>query len=347
MNRHEGKLTGLAAWGDPVLADEIGVHFSVDDDGVVSSDFATYADMRDAIKRIADGHLRKKRAEHPDDTLTGKADVAASIQRVLEDKVLRSVSTLVRKYRIRKLGLAGGVFANVRLNRLLCEQTGVDEVFIFPGMGDEGLAVGGAHDWLVQRKGMAAWAADRQQLHHVCLGRDYEDAVPSVFFGHPDCRSLGQDIAVQSSALLAAGWVGALYHGRMEFGPRALGARSILASPVDHTINTTINERLQRTEFMPFAPCVLEEDASRVFVISDANRHAARFMTITCDVQADWRERIPAVVHVDGTATPADCPGCGPAALRRDPAFFSQQNRPSGPDKYQLQCPRRANHQYA
>lgn len=90
----------------------------------------------------------------------------------------------------------------------------------------------------------------------------------------------------------------------MEFGPRALGARSILASPADAEINRRMNARLQRTEFMPFAPYVLAEDAERVFGVTPANRYAARFMTITTSVHEQWRPRIPAVVHVDGTARP-------------------------------------------
>jgi carbamoyltransferase len=90
----------------------------------------------------------------------------------------------------------------------------------------------------------------------------------------------------------------------MEYGPRALGARSIIASPADNDINDDLNKRLDRSEFMPFAPYVLEEDAARVFEITDVNRYAARFMTITCAVRPEWRGKIPAVVHVDGTARP-------------------------------------------
>jgi carbamoyltransferase len=90
----------------------------------------------------------------------------------------------------------------------------------------------------------------------------------------------------------------------MEFGPRALGARSILASPSNADINDSLNKRLDRSEFMPFAPYVLEEDAARVFDISPLNAYAARFMTITCGVKPEWRSRIPAVVHVDNTARP-------------------------------------------
>ncbi len=90
----------------------------------------------------------------------------------------------------------------------------------------------------------------------------------------------------------------------MEYGPRALGARSILASPADAAINDTLNQRLGRSEFMPFAPVVGAERAAEVFEIDGVNAYAMRFMTITCAVREGWAARIPAVVHVDGTARP-------------------------------------------
>jgi carbamoyltransferase len=99
---------------------------------------------------------------------------------------------------------------------------------------------------------------------------------------------------------LVVGW----FQGRMEFGPRALGNRSIVASPVDAGINKRLNDRLSRTEFMPFAPSVLAEHAGAIFQNVEPTRHTAEFMTVTLDVAPRWRPRIPAVVHVDGTARP-------------------------------------------
>ena len=103
---------------------------------------------------------------------------------------------------------------------------------------------------------------------------------------------------------LAAGRIGAIYQGRMEYGPRALGNRSILASPADAWVNRALNERLERNEFMPFGPVVSEQDAARLFDIGGVNRYAAHFMTIACAVNPEWRKRIPAVVHIDGSARP-------------------------------------------
>lgn len=90
----------------------------------------------------------------------------------------------------------------------------------------------------------------------------------------------------------------------MEFGPRALGARSVLASPHDKEINHSLNLRMERSEFMPFAPYVRDIDAQEVFNLPESFMEAAKFMTITCTVKDAWKDRIPAVVHIDNTARP-------------------------------------------
>jgi len=90
----------------------------------------------------------------------------------------------------------------------------------------------------------------------------------------------------------------------MEYGPRALGARSILANPSRRETHDLLNKRLARSEFMPFAPVIAADKASTVFDINEVNSYACRFMTITCNVKPQWRERIAAVVHIDGSARP-------------------------------------------
>ena len=103
----------------------------------------------------------------------------------------------------------------------------------------------------------------------------------------PGIRQLPGDPIEVTTEALRAGKAGAVFVGRMEYGPRALGARSIIASPSDAGVNDRLNDRLDRSEFMPFAPCVLEEDCERVFEITKVNRYAARFMTITCAVRRE------------------------------------------------------------
>ncbi len=290
MFRHEGKLTGLSARGEPKLADALARHFRLGDDGLIASDFGTWRALERTVLDICRGHSRET--------------IAASIQKVTEDLILAAVGWWLRRTGMRRLGLAGGLFANVRLNRLLAENLPLDEIFIYPAMSDDGLAVGSALCFLAERDGMATWLGHRRRLDDLYLGRDYDGEINACLDADAGVRRLAGDPAATAVDLVCAGKVGAIYVGRMEYGPRALGARSIIASPADNDINDDLNRRLDRSEFMPFAPYVLEEDAGRIFEITDVNRYAARFMTITCAVRPEWRERIPAVVHVDGTARP-------------------------------------------
>ena len=140
------------------------------------------------------------------------------------------------------------------------------------------------------------------------LGRDHRADPDALAVAFPKLRlsPIREPDAVAAAVAdaLAAGKAIGLHDGRMEFGPRALGARSILASPIRREINDSLNARLSRSDFMPFAPVGLSEYAEQLFDIRVGNAHAARFMTITCDVRAAWRDRIPAVVHIDGSARP-------------------------------------------
>ena len=260
-----------------------------DQTGLIETDFKNWSAMREKFLGLCKGHDRET--------------IAASIQKVAEDFTVHSVRHWLERTGARKLALAGGLFANVRLNRLLAETLPLDEVFVFPAMGDEGLSVGAALTFLHERDGTETWLRHRHRLDNVYLGQNYDGRIDDVLASAGMRRLAGRPVETAVD-LIRAGKAGAIYTGRMEFGPRALGARTIIASPHDHAINDLLNKRLDRSEFMPFAPYVLEEDAARVFEITDVNRYAAHFMTITCGVKPEWRARIPAVVHVDGTARP-------------------------------------------
>jgi carbamoyltransferase len=288
--RHEGKLTGLAAYGQPILADKIAARFSVDDSGRIFSDFRDYPEMVKFIRSLAAGVSRE--------------DASASIQQVLESTMLRSIARLLERNKARHLGLAGGVFANVRLNRLLAEQLPIDEIFIFPAMGDEGMPAGGALCYLLQRDGLPRWLSQRHRLRDVYFGRDYTNFIDDAMAAFPNIRRTAESSLEGAARRLNAGQLGAIYVGRMEYGPRALGARTILANPSRRETHDLLNKRLSRSEFMPFAPVITTEKAATVFDVDTVNSYACRFMTITCNVKPEWRERIAAVVHVDGSARP-------------------------------------------
>ncbi len=290
MWRHEGKLTGLSAHGKPTLIDALAARFRLRDDGLVDCDFTSWRQMRKAFDEIFRGAARE--------------DIAASMQALVEDIIPRAIAYWLKRTNTNRLALAGGLFANVRLNRLIAESLPVEETFIFPAMGDDGLAVGAGLCFLRERDGLPTWLRRRHRLDNVYLGRDYDAQIDACLRADMRVRALPGVPAEVATDLIQAGKAGAIYVGRMEYGPRALGARSIIASPAKADINDNLNKRLDRSEFMPFAPYVLEEDAERVFEITPVNRYAARFMTITCAVRPEWRARIPAVVHVDGTARP-------------------------------------------
>ena len=289
-NRHEGKITGLAALGEPVLYDEMARCFWVDDGGLIHSRFRSTRQKFNFIRKITRGIRRE--------------DAAASVQKLVENVMLASLRRLLALYPATKLGLAGGLFANVKLNQVLAANLAIDEVFVFPPMGDEGLPVGGVLAYLMRRDGLPAWLRERRRLDNVYLGRDYDAEIDGALRAVPGIKAIQGSPAEEAARRIAAGQIGAIYTGRMEYGPRALGARSILASPANRQMHDLLNQRLERTEFMPFAPVVPVEHASEIFDVSGLNDYACRFMTITCKVREPWPARIPAVVHVDGTARP-------------------------------------------
>ncbi len=288
---HEGKITGLAAYGKATLKNDFQSHFSFDKDGLINSDFPNGSVMREKFMALCNKASRE--------------DAAASIQEFVEDMIVQSVGRLMETHKVRKLGLAGGLFANVKLNQRLTENGGVDEVFVVPPMGDEGMVIGGPLQYLLERDGLNSWLEKRHRLDDVYWGRGFGTSTGSQMLGFsPKIEKLNGEPVKTAANLLKDGKAVAIVSQRMEFGPRALGARTIMASPERRDINDSLNARLDRSEFMPFAPVVAEEDARNIFDITNANAYASRFMTITCDVKPEWAARIPAVVHVDNTARP-------------------------------------------
>lgn len=290
MNRHEGKLTGLAAWGKPIYLSKIENEFQVDSNGIIHSSFNNYKAMRAFFFQLFEG------AE--------KQDVACSIQLFLENIIVDAVAKLLRQHGVSCLGLSGGVFANVRLNQKLAEELCLQEIFIYPCMSDQGLAAGGALAYLLKRDGLKTWLQNRYRLEHLYFGRNYNDSLDKLMQAEAGVKTVSSNVVEDSAALIHSGKVIAIYTKAMEYGPRALGARSIIAAANNAAINDELNQRLSRTEFMPFAPVIANEDVDKVFELNENSRYAAKFMTITCKVKSQWREKIPAVVHVDKTARP-------------------------------------------
>ena len=232
-------------------------------------------------------------------------DVAAAAQQRLEDVVIGLVRPFIERTRLRNLALAGGVFANVKVNQRLFESVGVDKIFIHPNMGDGGNALGSALYHAAERARANGQLTVTPALEHVFLSSSFSDSeIERALQRHGLPYSHHLDVEEVIGEMVAHGQIVGRFHGALEYGPRALGNRSILAHPGDRGINDVLNHRLRRTEFMPFAPSVLEEDAAEYLQLASGALRPAEFMTITCRVHTHRRREIAAVVHVDGTARP-------------------------------------------
>jgi carbamoyltransferase len=296
--RHEGKVLGLAAFGDPapllgefrkaLRAAPCGTRFDSDFDHPLDA----HEQRREFLASVIKGHSRE--------------NIAAAAQQALEDAFVTIVRKQVADTGIGLVALNGGVAANVKLNQRIAALPEVERIFVFPGMSDTGNAIGAAL-LAIEADSPGFLAAKQHALVDVYLGPEYGDAaIEQELQAHQlNYQRLDEHALVERAAQaihggLVVGW----FQGRMEFGPRALGNRSMVGRPTDADINKSLNDRLERTEFMPFAPSALAERAGEVFIGIDKAAHPAEFMTVTFDVHDEWKARIPAVVHVDGTARP-------------------------------------------
>ena len=289
--KHEGKVTGLAAHGKPLYQKMLDELITFENGTIVNKGQLFYESALKGIsQRLPEGWNRD--------------DLAASIQAHAEDLASRYVAHWRKVTGRSKIALAGGLFANVRINQHVHEIDGVESVFVHPGMTDEGLSVGAA---LALNADLAQDPASvpRHCLDHVYLGPSFGEeqmaaALERVGAKFRQSENVEEDIA----ELLAQGYVVARFNGPMEYGPRALGNRSILYKPSDPAVNDWLNHNLKRTEFMPFAPSVMVEHAERCFEGFAGAEDTARFMTITFDCTPWMQKECTGVVHIDGTARP-------------------------------------------
>ncbi len=289
--RHEGKITGLAAHGQPRYVEMLRQLITYKD--------GTFVNIGNIFFNSALDELRRRL---PRDF--SHADLAASIQLHTEEMVVQYVQHWLDRSGKTRVALAGGLFANVAVNRRVHEIPAVEEVFVHPGMSDEGMPVGAA---LSGHYDDPAVRPERRRvcMDHVYLGPAFDDETIRQALAREGVEAEHHpDIERVIAGKLAEGAVVARFNGRMEYGPRALGNRSILYQPNDPSVNDWLNVALQRTEFMPFAPATLSEEADRCFLNLEGARNTARFMTITFECTPWMKAHCPGVVHVDGTARP-------------------------------------------
>lgn len=244
-------------------------------------------------------------------------DIAHSLQKVLEETVLEMSRWLHQRTGSRHLCMAGGVALNCVLNAHLAEHGPFEQVWVQPAAGDAGTALGAAL-WLDRQhgnNGMGESPVDTTKLvaahtghpkwvmDHAYLGPAYGDDEIAAFLKRSGVKHQKlENVAAATARLLADEKVIGWFQGRMEFGPRALGARSILASPRDAAMQARLNELKDREDFRPVAPVVVAERAHEWFRSYGKGDIEAPFMLFVFDVLADKEDLIPAVRHTDGTA---------------------------------------------
>lgn len=229
-------------------------------------------------------------------------DLAASLQAVLEYTALGLASWLREKSGETRLCMAGGVALNCVMNAKIRDSGLFEQVWVQPAAGDAGTALGAAL-WVDYRQRMGP---RRWQMDHAYLGPSFadEDIEPLLAWSQLSYRK-STDMVEEVATLLAQDKIVGWFQDRMEFGPRALGARSILASPLNPAMQGRLNQLKDREDFRPVAPAVTEEAAGEWFITDGEHPHPADpapFMLFTFKAAPDKAAQIPAAVHVDGTA---------------------------------------------
>lgn len=288
-NSEEGKVEALAAYGNHnnEIYNDLMKSCSVDSS-------IKFNDKIDKYYNIE--FLRKIRQEY------GDYDFCAAIQSFLNDVISNYVRCLVDDYGVNKICLSGGVAANVIMNLNIFEENILDDVFVFPAMADDGVAAGAAvlklkearEDITFLRKHyMPYWGPDI----------NYKNNLEQVLKKNSDKikYTLNQNWHEEVAQHLFNNKVGSLVIGKMEYGPRALGGRSIIASPLNNITRDKINKNIKRRpSYQPFCPSVLESERRRLFENSLPNKH----MTFAFRLKEKYFDKLPSAVHIDRTGRP-------------------------------------------
>ncbi|AGL19081.1 carbamoyltransferase C-terminal domain-containing protein [Actinoplanes sp. N902-109] len=306
----EYKVMGLAPYGDwHRHADTVEHLVRLGPDGALAVPLLAF--NKDAVERETNRGALRRLGEllgpprDPDEPIEQRhMDIAATVQHCLEEALLHVLRPAVAGGPPRPLCLAGGVALNCTANGVLAASGLFSDIFVQPAAGDDGTALGAAL-WTLHER---ASAAPRRRMGMPYWGDaaapgQIEEALAGLGPGYRVERLGPDDLVDRVADRIADGSVVAWFQGRMEFGPRALGNRSILADPGGPLMRAHLNDVVkQREEFRPFAPAVPAEDAARYFEIEPGREHMYQHMLFVAPVRAEYRDRLPAVTHVDGSA---------------------------------------------
>jgi carbamoyltransferase len=311
VNEGEYKVMGLASYGEPRFADAVRKVIRRTPDGAFALDMAYFdyhtTSARSFSSRFVEEFGAPRLPFDPLDPTTPDgqryADIAASVQRVLEDVLVDMTRALQKETGCKDLCLGGGVALNGCANARILRESGFDRIFVPPAPGDAGCALGaalyadrihfGQPDRLVPDHPYWGPLVDADEIARVAR----EDALALQTID--DDADLLARVAYEIHRGKIVGWM----DGACELGPRALGNRSILASPASIDTRDRLNKEIKyREEFRPFAPAVPIEVAERYFDLPPGGARLGRFMSAVFPVREEWRERLAAITHVDGTA---------------------------------------------
>ena len=298
----EGKTMGLASYGQTRFVKPLKEFYSFDNKGRFF--FDPYSGIWDYLGET----LHSAR-----NTFQIRADLAASVQHILEEGVLRAAKAAKVKFREPRLCYAGGVALNGVANHRLRLESGFEEVFLWPPCGDNGLSVGAAlYGYYSLLDNQREWGQNETTSMTAFCGREYsEQDLKNALASFPVAVRLGENIPEQIVELLLAREPIAIFRGGSEIGPRALGHRSIFHDPTDPKGRDRLNRIKRRESFRPFAPIVLEEDAGIYFDLVEPSP----FMLDIAPVRQKFRSVLAAVTHIDGTARLQTVPKTGDALL--------------------------------
>ncbi len=286
--RHEGKITSLAGFGreneDILLLARSSLRFLEGKRGFnLKNHF-----IKEGVGSRFYRRLSRFRRE----------DIAYNFQANFEEQLAAFVRFWVNRTGIRRVSLSGGAFANVSLNQRIAGLNEVESLYIFPHMGDGGLSLGAA---------LAYLKPEPFPLENIYLGPEYpgeriKNAVLSSGLPH---SLLDEDrLCARLAELIAAGVTVGHFNSRMEYGPRALGNRSIFYRADDPSCMEWFNDRLQRDKFMPFAPVSLDVDSGELYRGTEKTGYTLKFMNVALDCTEKMKSACPGAVHIDGTARP-------------------------------------------
>jgi carbamoyltransferase len=299
VNSGEYKVMGLAPYGDEKYLPQMRQLLQMEEDGKFSLNLKYFDFLRgermysDELPKLFGIPVR----ETDTDMLQHHMDIAKSLQRFLEETLIKMANYLHKKTGEDNLCMAGGVALNCVANGKILKNSPFKKMYVQPAANDSGCALGAAALAYTE-----LYPEDKiEPLHNVYLGphgtaKEIENLLSATSLKYEDCRAEG-DAIEKVAQKLAEGKVIGWYNGRMEFGPRSLGARSILADPRILDMRDRINAMVKKREgFRPFAPAVLEAKMYEHFDID----HPSPFMLETCQVKS--RIDMPAITHVDNSA---------------------------------------------